>query len=165
MQLRPPTPPRCLLLALARAMSGPLSKHRELSDMEQSLGFKIFVSAAYLVLNTSLNMLNRWALGQYHFRFPLTLTATHMIFGFLALLPVMLMKEGYRGKHWDILRKNWRGLCFIGFVNGPQIALNNASLISIELSLNQVIRAGIPVCVAAFAFCLERRVPTDIGAA
>ena len=34
---------------------------------------------AYLLLNTSLNMLNRWALGKYHFRFPLILTASHML--------------------------------------------------------------------------------------
>ena len=27
-----------------------------------------------------------------------------------------------------------------------------------------MIRAGIPVCVACFAFCLERKVPTEIGA-
>ena len=26
-----------------------------------------------------------------------------------------------------------------------------------------MIRAGIPVCVACFAFCLERKVPTEIG--
>ena len=60
-----------------------------------------------------------------------------------------------RGTHAANWRKDWKALLFIGAVNGPQIALNNASLVSIELSLNQVIRAGIPVCVAAFAFCLE----------
>jgi drug/metabolite transporter (DMT)-like permease len=65
----------------------------------------------------------------------------------------------------DNWRKDWRALLIIGAVNGPQIALNNASLVSIELSLNQAIRAAIPVCVACFAFCLERRVPTPVGAA
>ena len=45
--------------------------------MERSLPFKISVASAYLLLNTSLNMLNKWALGQYRFRFPLILTATH----------------------------------------------------------------------------------------
>jgi len=67
--------------------------------------------------------------------------------------------------HGPTIRRDWKALLFIGFVNGPQIALNNASLVRIELSLNQVIRAGIPVCVACFAFCLERKVPTDIGTA
>jgi len=136
----------------------------ELSDLERSAPFKVFVCFAYLALNTSLNMLNRWALGQYGFRFPMILTASHMAFGSLALLPVMLFGDKYRGAHGATLRKDWRALLFIGCVNGPQIALNNASLVKIELSLNQVIRAGIPVFVACFALCLERKVPTEIGA-
>mmetsp|Transcript_1115 Transcript_1115/g.3068 ORF Transcript_1115/g.3068 Transcript_1115/m.3068 type:complete len:372 (-) Transcript_1115:134-1249(-) len=135
----------------------------ELTKLERSLPFRVGVAVAYLLLNTSLNMLNRWALGQYRFRFPMMLTASHMIFGSIVLAPIMVMKEGYRGTHADNWRKDWKALLFIGAVNGPQIALNNASLVSIELSLNQVIRAGIPVCVACFAFCLERRVPTEIG--
>ena len=137
----------------------------ELSRLERSPPCKIAVALAYLLLNTSLNMLNRWALGQYRFRFPILLTASHMIFGSVALLPLMLLKEGYKGTHLDNWRKDWRALLIIGAVNGPQIALNNASLVSIELSLNQAIRAAIPVCVACFAFCLERRVPTPVGAA
>merc|ERR1712023_474196 len=75
----------------------------------------------------------------------------------------MLLRERYLQKHLQTLRKDWRALLFAGCMSGPQIALNNASLITIELSLNQVIRAGIPVCVACFAFCLERKVPTRIG--
>lgn len=137
----------------------------DLSKLEQSTPFRVGIAVAYMALNTSLNMLNKWALGHYHFRFPLCLTAAHMLFGSTVLLPLMLMKDGYRGTHKKNWRKNWKALVFIGAVNGPQIALNNASLVSIELSLNQVIRAGIPVCVAAFAFCLERRVPTEIGLA
>jgi len=137
----------------------------ELSRIERSIPFRASVATAYLLLNTSLNMLNRWALGQYNFRFPILLTAAHMAFGSIVLCPVMMLKERYRGTHAANLRKDWKALVFIGAVNGPQIALNNASLVSIELSLNQVIRASIPVCVACFAFCLERRVPTEIGLA
>jgi drug/metabolite transporter (DMT)-like permease len=137
----------------------------ELSRLERSTPFTVGVALMYLVLNTSLNMLNRWALGKYKFRFPMLLTAAHMIFGALMLAPLMFIHNDYRGTHTTNWRRNWKALLFIGAVNGPQIALNNASLISIELSVNQVIRAAIPVCVAAFAFCLERRVPTEIGAA
>lgn len=63
--------------------------------------------------------------------------AAHMAFGSLALLPLMLCHESYRGKHANVIRRDWRALFFIGLVNGPQIALNNASLVKIELSLNQ----------------------------
>jgi hypothetical protein len=36
----------------------------ELSAMERSTPYRVFIAMAYLALNTSLNMLNRWALGQ-----------------------------------------------------------------------------------------------------
>ena len=131
----------------------------ELTAQERSLAHRVVIACAYLALNTSLNMLNKWALGTYRFRFPMMLTASHMIFGSIVLAPVMLLKEGYRNTHAANWRKDWKALLFIGAVNGPQIALNNASLVSIELSLNQVIRAAIPVCVAVFAFCLVRSRP------
>lgn len=47
----------------------------ELSTIEQSMPFIVLICVLYLALNTSLNMLNRWALGQYNFRFPLILTS------------------------------------------------------------------------------------------
>ena len=36
----------------------------ELSPFERSTPFRVGIALAYLLLNTSLNMLNRWALGQ-----------------------------------------------------------------------------------------------------
>lgn len=134
------------------------------SRLEASTSFKIIIGAAYLTLNTVLNLLNKWALSQYGFKFPMVLTAAHISFGTIALLPLMLLKRSYRRQHGPTLRTEWRGVLFVGCMNGPQIAVNNASLVTIELSLNQVIRAGIPVCVACFAFCLERKKPTAIGA-
>jgi len=35
---------------------------------------------AYLGLNSTLNLLNRWALGIYGFRFPVFMTICHMLF-------------------------------------------------------------------------------------
>ena len=56
----------------------------ELSTLEQSIPFKGFICVAYLALNTSLNMLNRWALGQYGFRFPMILTAGELMLAAVA---------------------------------------------------------------------------------
>ena len=67
---------RLTLLAHVCAESMP-----ELSELERSAPFKVFVCFAYLALNTSLNMLNRWALGQYGFRFPMILTASALSHG------------------------------------------------------------------------------------
>lgn len=47
----------------------------------------------------------------------------------------------------------------IAVMNGFQIACNNASLTVMELSMNQVIRAAIPVLVAILAVCIEGKVP------
>lgn len=143
--------------------TGKVSISRQPSSFETSMPFKVFLCVAYLTLNTVLNLLNKWALDHFGFHFPMILTAAHMAFGFLALLPLMVLKSSYRRRHMQVISHEWRGLLFVGCMNGPQIAVNNASLVTIELSLNQVIRAAIPVCVACFAFCLERKVPTTVG--
>lgn len=116
--------------------------------------------SAYLGLNSFLNLLNRWALGLYGLKFPLLMTSAHMIFGSLALSPMMLLNESYASRHANVLRNDWKGLLTIAVMNGVQIALNNASLTVMELSMNQVIRACIPVVVALLAVCIEGKVPS-----
>jgi drug/metabolite transporter (DMT)-like permease len=60
----------------------------------------------------------------------------------------------------DVLQNDWKGLVTIALMNGFQIACNNASLTVMELSMNQVIRASVPVCVALFGVCIEHKVPS-----
>jgi len=114
----------------------------------------------YIVLNAALNFLNRWALGVHSFTFPLALTGAHMLLNPVLLLPVMLA----RGLNWQefsqTLGAQWRGIVIVGLLNGVQIALNNSSLVVMELSLNQVVRAAMPVFVALLAVVVEGRVPT-----
>jgi len=124
------------------------------------LMFSIFIIFAYLGLNSGLNLLNRWALGIYGLRFPLIMTACHMIFGTTALSPMLLLNEQYTSKHATVLSNDWKGLVMIAVMNGFQIACNNASLTVMELSMNQVIRASIPVIVAIFAVCIENKIPS-----
>ena len=117
-------------------------------------------SRSYLGLNSLLNLLNRWALGLYGLRFPLIMTSCHMIFGSCALAPMMLLREDYASRHGAVLGNDWKGLLVIAVFNGVQIAFNNASLTVMELSMNQVIRASIPVLVALLAVCIEGKVPS-----
>ena len=84
----------------------------------------------YLFLNSLLNLLNRWALGLYGLRFPLIMTASHMIFGSTALAPMMFMNATYAARHASVLSNDWKGLATIAVMNGFQIACNNASLFS-----------------------------------
>jgi len=122
--------------------------------------FAIFIIFAYLGLNSFLNLLNRWALGLYGLRFPLIMTASHMIFGSCALSPLMFMKDEYNSRHASVVQNDWKGLTTIAVMNGFQIACNNASLTVMELSMNQIIRASIPVMVALLAVCIEQKVPS-----
>ena len=89
-------------------------------------------------MNSLLNLLNRWALGLHGLRFPLIMTASHMIFGSCALSPMMLLNQSYASKHASVLANDWKGLAAIAVMNGFQIACNNASLTVMELSMNQV---------------------------
>jgi drug/metabolite transporter (DMT)-like permease len=118
------------------------------------------IHRSYLGLNSFLNLLNRWALGLHGLRFPLIMTASHMIFGFGAFSPLMLMSEKYYSQHTRVLTEDWKGLATIAVMNGVQIACNNASLTVMELSMNQVIRASIPVLVALIAVCVEHKIPS-----
>ena len=129
--------------------------------MELAADCCMFCSRArrYLGLNSGLNLLNRWALGLYGLKFPLIMTSAHMIFGSTALSPMMLLQESYASRHALVLQNDWKGLATIAIMNGFQIACNNASLTVMELSMNQVIRASIPVLVALLAVCIEGKVP------
>merc|ERR1719198_1058804 len=88
------------------------------------------------------------------------MTSCHMIFGSLALAPMMLSSEHYNARHALVLMNDWKGLATIAVMNGFQIACNNASLTVMELSMNQIIRASIPVLVALLAVCIEGKVPS-----
>lgn len=102
---------------------------------------------AYIGLNAALNFVNRWALGVKGFSFPLTLTSSHMLLCPVLLIPLMVT-AAYRTQHSNLARECWRAFLVIGVCNGVQISLNNSSLVHIELSMNQVVRATMPVFVA-----------------
>ena len=67
----------------------------------------------YLSLNISLNMLNKWTLSLYGFKFPLFMSLAHMLFSFCALLPIMATRS-FRELHIPTLQKQWPGITAIG---------------------------------------------------
>mmetsp|Transcript_39082 Transcript_39082/g.112193 ORF Transcript_39082/g.112193 Transcript_39082/m.112193 type:complete len:323 (-) Transcript_39082:86-1054(-) len=113
-------------------------------------GLDVLLCLAYIALNAGLNFTNRWALGVHDFSFPMSLTSAHMLLNPVFLTPVMLLSKAYRNEHGSVLRSSWKALLVIAAFNGIQIALNNSSLVHIELSTNQVVRATMPVIVAIF---------------
>jgi len=121
---------------------------------------QIAIIVIFLVLNSALSLLNRWALGPLGgMRFPLIVTATHMQLGCSALTPVMVLDKDYSSTLTAHLSNRWKALCLIAVLNGSQIALNNYSLVFIELSMNQVVRSMAPVVVAAIAAAIDGIVP------
>eukprot|EP00192_Tetraselmis_astigmatica_P005891 CAMPEP_0117695964 /NCGR_PEP_ID=MMETSP0804-20121206/28427_1 /TAXON_ID=1074897 /ORGANISM="Tetraselmis astigmatica, Strain CCMP880" /LENGTH=455 /DNA_ID=CAMNT_0005510085 /DNA_START=62 /DNA_END=1428 /DNA_ORIENTATION=+ len=110
--------------------------------------------ATFLTLNTSLNLLNRWALGIYGFKYPIVMTTCHMAFSILVLSPWMLCTS-VRKTHWEVLKKGWKGIVGIGCFMAVNISFNNLSLVYITLSLNQLIRASLPVLTAMMAVLVE----------
>ena len=117
----------------------------------------------YLGLNSSLNLLNRYTLGHAGFSFPILLTVAHLSFSVICLSPIMLSpKLSYASSHPEILPRVKNAVVKIGLFMSLNIAMNNASLVSMPLSLNQVIRASIPVVCAVCAMFVEGRVPGGI---
>mmetsp|Transcript_16545 Transcript_16545/g.35792 ORF Transcript_16545/g.35792 Transcript_16545/m.35792 type:complete len:368 (+) Transcript_16545:182-1285(+) len=123
------------------------------------LPFKLFLIAIYLGLNISLNMLNKWTLSMYGFRFPIFMSLAHMAFTFVALAPLMATTS-YRELHVTTIRKQWIGLIGIGTFFAVNVGFNNVSLLAISLSLNQVIRASIPVVTAVGSIFIEGKNPS-----
>lgn len=131
--------------------------------MEASIGRKGLIDLtllifAYLTLNTSLNLLNKWTLGHYGLTYPLALTCAHMSFSFVVLAP-FAVKVPYEN-HKEMISKQWQGLLCIGSMLAFSIALNNISLSQISLSLNQIIRSSIPVVTCLLSVFVEGYMPS-----
>ena len=125
--------------------------------------FVAFLVLAYLALNTALSVLNRVALGMSSFRFPVFVTATHMALGSTALAPSVVGATD--DDLCSIFVSEWKGLLLVSALNGLQIAANNASLTEIGLSMNQVVRACVPVLTAGVAALAGSRLPSAPEAA
>lgn len=119
-----------------------------------SLLGKAVIVTTYLGLNMSLNIFNKWVLTLYGFRFPLFLSISHMVFGLCALAPVVCLRS-FRDLHIPTLQKQWLGLLGVGCFFAVNVGFNNVSLLSMSLSLNQVIRSvmlsGVVPLVAGIA--------------
>ena len=79
-----------------------------------SLRLVFSIISASLGLTSLLNLLNRWALGLYGLRFPLIMTACHMIFGSCALAPLMFFGKStarsIRATHMELsMRQRFSG--------------------------------------------------------
>lgn len=106
----------------------------------------------FFFLNIALSLMNRYALGHLGFKFPLILTAFHALFSFLSMMPIAVRTHESRMKYYQVIKSEWKGVSYVGFWLSVNIALNNLSLVYIDLGLNQIIRYG---SYSSTCFCLE----------
>lgn len=121
-------------------MQSPVDRQKEGPRWKRVMEFAVLI-LLYLFLNSTLNIMNRWALGIYGFTFPILLTICHMMFAFVVLLPVMVANT--KMQHKATLKRQYKGLFCIGVFMALNVSLNNLSLVQISLSLNQVIRYAV----------------------
>ena len=90
-------------------MSSPLDKpSKEGPQWKSAAEFTVLI-VLYLTLNSTLNIMNRWALGIYGFTFPILLTICHMMFAFVVLLPVMAANTRLAAQG-ATLKRQYKGL-------------------------------------------------------
>lgn len=95
-------------------------------------------------------------LSIYGFKFPLLVSLCHQAFSFVTLAPIMCT-SGFRDLHMTSLSKQWLGLLGVAICFAVNVGFNNVSLLAISLSLNQIIRALIPVVTAVGSIFIEKR--------
>ena len=115
----------------------------------------------YLGLNSSLNLLNRYTLEHAGFSFPILLTVALIVLGDMFISNHVVSKFSYASSHGEILPRVKNAVVKIGLFMSLNIAMNNASLVSMPLSLNQVIRASIPVVCAICAVFVGEELGRD----
>lgn len=117
------------------------------------------VVPAFFTLNTLLSMMNRWALGHKGFKFPLVLTISQACVSFSFTLAMLSFFPGTLDRYKKVAQKEWKGIFIVGFWVAANISLNNLSLVHLSLSLNQIIRATIPLVTAIVSSLSEKKIP------
>jgi drug/metabolite transporter (DMT)-like permease len=111
--------------------------------------------SAWLVLNLALNYYNKWVVSQTNFRFPFLLTTTNKVVGLFVAIMTMYCRQGLP-KPQELLEHFMRPLVHAqGVATALNIGLNNWSLLMITLTLNQVIKACVPLPTAALSVIFE----------
>lgn len=129
----------------------------------------------FLTLNSTLNLFNRWLLGMAGFPFPILITICHMVFSCVTLAPLVLLGTSSNNKQSAPPSKAasepskapppasptypYLLIALSGVSQAANIATNNMSLVSITLTLNQIIRASLPVVTAVVAMVVNRSDP------
>jgi drug/metabolite transporter (DMT)-like permease len=122
-------------------------------------GFIIFM---WMFLNFALNFFNKWAFtkvedGGAGFSFPIFYTMWNTLASFLGANLLMLLVPVNRTICWKQFVDNKFALLVFGVVFSSNIVTNNASLVYISLSVNQVIKCLVPIPAIIFSYFIEKK--------
>ena len=126
--------------------------------------FVIVVFTVWLVTNISINLYNTYVLSKTHFKFPILLTGTNKLIGWLGSIAVMLIGPRFKPEakafpeRAVIAQQITRPMVIIhGVLTAVNIGFNNWSLVTISLSLNQLIKSTTPLPTAFLSVVLEKK--------
>ena len=116
----------------------------------------------WMVLNFALNFFNKWAFtkvedGGAGFSFPIFYTMWNTLASFLGANLLMLLVPVNRTISWKQFVDNKFALLVFGVVFSSNIVTNNASLVYISLSVNQVIKCLVPIPAIIFSYFIEKK--------
>jgi len=122
-------------------------------------GFVIFM---WMFLNFALNFFNKWAFtkeedGGAGFSFPIFYTMWNTFASFLGANLLMVLVPANRTISWKQFVDNKFALLVFGVVFSSNIVTNNASLVHISLSVNQVIKCLVPIPAIFFSYFIEKK--------
>mmetsp|Transcript_81264 Transcript_81264/g.188773 ORF Transcript_81264/g.188773 Transcript_81264/m.188773 type:complete len:519 (+) Transcript_81264:81-1637(+) len=135
--------------------------------VESACAAGVASSLIFVVLNVIMNLYMKWLFAPTgaSFAFPWTMLAVQQAQAFLVLQPLVAYKFPSKRCGWDIGDDDGNGFGWTGalhvllvtFLFCLNVGLNSLSLVRITITLNQTVRAFLPVGVLALATCLERR--------
>ena len=116
----------------------------------------------WMFLNFALNFFNKWAFtkvedGGAGFSFPIFYTMWNTLASFLGANLLMLIVPVNRTICWKQFVDNKFALLVFGVVFSSNIVTNNASLVYISLSVNQVIKCLVPIPAIIFSYFIEKK--------
>ena len=112
----------------------------------------LLLAVVFIGLNVTLNLYNKWLFSKAGLPLPLTLVVAQQLGGGLALAAWFAWREGRLP--W-VGRTQAFGAVGMSLFFGANTVLNNASLVSLSLTLNQCVRAFMPCVVLVVAVVLE----------
>lgn len=120
----------------------------------------VVVFFTWFVSNITINLYNKFVLSKAHFHFPILLTMTNKAIGWLGSIVVMYISSRLGSSKLpevsSLLHQFRRPMVHAhGVLTAFNIGFNNWSLLTISITLNQLIKSAAPLPTAGLSVALE----------